>query len=121
VLRSPYRENDRAATEATSDGHIKVITDRDGDILGATIVGAKAGENIASWALAVDQKLNIGAVAALVAPYPTYSELGRQAALTYSTPGIDTLAAVSSVHSEVRATVPALANFGMKTRFRFIR
>ena len=45
VLRAPYRENDRAlATEATN-GHIKVITDRRGDILGATIVGARRRRN----------------------------------------------------------------------------
>jgi hypothetical protein len=32
------------------------------------IVGVQAGENIAVWALAVGQKLQIGAFAGLVAP-----------------------------------------------------
>ena len=39
VLRWPYRENDRAQVERTTEGHIKIITDRAGEILGVTIVG----------------------------------------------------------------------------------
>jgi pyruvate/2-oxoglutarate dehydrogenase complex dihydrolipoamide dehydrogenase (E3) component len=88
VLRSPYRENDRAlATEATN-GHIKVITDRRGDILGATIVGAGAGELIAAWTLAITQKLNIRAFAGLIVPYPAYGEVGKRAAMTYFMRGL---------------------------------
>ena len=88
VLRSPYRENDRAlATEATN-GHIKVITDRRGDILGATIVGAGAGELIATWTLAIKQKLNIRAFAGLIVPYPAYGEVGKRAAMTYFMRGL---------------------------------
>ena len=40
VLRWPYHENDRAQAERETSGHIKVITDKKGKILGATIVGA---------------------------------------------------------------------------------
>jgi pyruvate/2-oxoglutarate dehydrogenase complex dihydrolipoamide dehydrogenase (E3) component len=88
VLRSPYRENDRAlATEATN-GHIKVITDRKGDILGATIVGAGASEMIAAWTLAITQKLNIRAFAGLIVPYPAYGEVGKRAAMTYFMRGL---------------------------------
>jgi pyruvate/2-oxoglutarate dehydrogenase complex dihydrolipoamide dehydrogenase (E3) component len=88
VLRSPYRENDRAlATEATN-GHIKVITGRRGDILGATIVGAGAGELIAAWTLAIGQKLNIRAFAGLIVPYPAYGEVGKRAAMTYFMRGL---------------------------------
>src|SRR5579862_648891 len=88
VLRSPYRENHRAlATEATN-GHIKVITDRRGDILGATIVGAGAGELIAAWTLAIGQKLNIRAFAGLIVPYPAYGEVGKRAAMTYFMRGL---------------------------------
>jgi pyruvate/2-oxoglutarate dehydrogenase complex dihydrolipoamide dehydrogenase (E3) component len=88
VLRSPYRENARAlATEATT-GHIKVITDRKGDILGATIVGAGAGEMIATWTLAIKQKLNIRAFAGLIVPYPAYGEVGKRAAMTYFMRGL---------------------------------
>lgn len=88
VLRWPYRENDRAQAERATEGHIKIITDRGGDILGATIVGAQAGETIAAWALAVGQRLNIRAFARLVVPHPTYADLGKRAAITYFTRGL---------------------------------
>jgi pyruvate/2-oxoglutarate dehydrogenase complex dihydrolipoamide dehydrogenase (E3) component len=88
VLRSPYRENDRALATGATNGHIKIITDRRGDILGATIVGAGAAENIAAWALAINQNLNIDAIAGVIVPYPTYAEVGKRAAMTYFTRGL---------------------------------
>jgi pyruvate/2-oxoglutarate dehydrogenase complex dihydrolipoamide dehydrogenase (E3) component len=88
VLRSPYRENDRALATQAVDGHIKVITDRKGEILGATIVGAEAGEMIAAWTLAVRQKLNIRAFASLIVPHPAYGEVGKRAAMTYFMRGL---------------------------------
>jgi pyruvate/2-oxoglutarate dehydrogenase complex dihydrolipoamide dehydrogenase (E3) component len=88
VLRWPYHENDRAQAERTTAGHIKVVTDRKGKILGATIVGAGAGEMITAWTLAVTQKLNIRAFAGIVMPYPTLAEIGKRAAMTYFTPGL---------------------------------
>ncbi len=91
VLRWPYRENDRAQVERATEGHIKVVTDRNGDILGVTIVGARAAECIAPWTLAISQKLNIRALASMIVPYPTYGEVGKRAAITYFTQGLTTL------------------------------
>ena len=88
ILRWPYRESDRALAAGAANGHIKVITDGKGDILGASIVGAQAGENIATWTLAIGQKLNIAAIAGLVVPYPTYGEVGKRAAITYFMRGL---------------------------------
>ena len=51
ILRWPYHDNDRAVAERETHGHIKVIVSTRGKILGATIVGAQAGELIAMWAL----------------------------------------------------------------------
>jgi len=83
VLRWPYHENDRAQAERETHGHIKVITTERGRILGATIVGAHAGELIVPWTLAVSQGLNIRAFAEVVMPYPTLAEIGKRAAVTY--------------------------------------
>jgi pyruvate/2-oxoglutarate dehydrogenase complex dihydrolipoamide dehydrogenase (E3) component len=83
VLRWPYHENDRAQAERETRGHIKVITTANGRILGATIVGAHAGELIATWTLAIAQGLNIRAFAGMVVPYPTFAEIGKRAAITY--------------------------------------
>jgi pyruvate/2-oxoglutarate dehydrogenase complex dihydrolipoamide dehydrogenase (E3) component len=88
VLRWPYHENDRAQTDGTAVGHIKVITNRRGRILGATIVGAQAGELITTWTLAVSQRLNIRAFAGIIVPYPTLAEIGKRAAITYFTVGV---------------------------------
>jgi pyruvate/2-oxoglutarate dehydrogenase complex dihydrolipoamide dehydrogenase (E3) component len=85
VLRWPYHQNDRAQTELETRGHIKVIVSRRGRILGATIVGPQAGELIATWTLAINQGLKIGAMLGLIVPYPTLSEIGKRAALGYYT------------------------------------
>ena len=86
VLRWPFAENDRAQAERATRGHIKVITDKNGRILGATIVGAGAGELITTWSLALANRLNIRAVAGTVVPYPTIGEIGKRAAITYFVP-----------------------------------
>jgi pyruvate/2-oxoglutarate dehydrogenase complex dihydrolipoamide dehydrogenase (E3) component len=59
-----------------------VIINRNGRILGATIVGHNAGELISAWSLAVGQRLNIRAMATTVLPYPTLAEIGKRAAIT---------------------------------------
>ncbi|MEA2904018.1 MAG: hypothetical protein QOI12_1405 [Alphaproteobacteria bacterium] len=88
VLRWPYRENDRAQAERAVRGHAKVLTGRTGRILGATIVGAGAGELIVPWSLAVGQGLRIQACAGMLVPYPTLAEVGKRAASTYLTAGL---------------------------------
>lgn len=90
VLRWPYRDNARAQTDRKTVGHIKVVTTPKGLILGATIVGAGAGEQIAAWTLAVKQGLNIRVFAEIPVPYPTYMEVGKQAALTFFAPRLTT-------------------------------
>jgi pyruvate/2-oxoglutarate dehydrogenase complex dihydrolipoamide dehydrogenase (E3) component len=81
VLRSPFHENDRAQTERATQGHIKVLTDKKGRILGATIVGAEAGELIQMWSLAIAQGLKIKAMGEWIAPFPTLGEINRRAAM----------------------------------------
>lgn len=82
VLRWKFAENDRAQAEGKTKGLIKVITGRAGVIIGAGIAGPQAGELIAPFVLAVTQKIKISALANLVLPYPTLSEVGKRAAIT---------------------------------------
>lgn len=89
VLRWPYHENDRAQAERETHGHIKVITAKNGRILGATIVGAQAGELITTWTLALSRGLNIRAMTGIVVPYPTLSEIGKRAAISYFSPSLN--------------------------------
>ena len=88
ILRWPYHDNDRAQAERATHGHIKVVTTAKGTVLGATIVGAQAGELIATWTLAIAQKLNIRAMTGIVLPYPTLSEIGKRAAIDFFTPSL---------------------------------
>jgi len=86
ILRWAFSENDRARIERAEDGFAKVITTKRGRILGATIVGANAGELILPWGLALRRRLRIGAVAGLLAPYPSLSEISRSVAGSFFTP-----------------------------------
>jgi len=88
ILRWPYSENERAQATGETGGHIKVVTDRKGLVLGVTLVGREATENIAVWTLAINQKLNIAALAGVIVPYPTYAEVGKRAAMTYFNRGL---------------------------------
>ena len=88
VLTWPFADNDRALTEDATDGLIKIVVGRKGHVLGASIGGAHAGELILTWVLAIRQGLKIGAIANLIAPYPTLSEVSKRAAGTYYTPSL---------------------------------
>ena len=57
-----------------------------GRILGASIVGANAGELIHLWALAVAKKMTVGDLRGFVPPYPTLGEVSKRAATSYYTP-----------------------------------
>ncbi len=86
ITRWPYNDNDRAQAERETRGHIKVITSTKGKILGAAIVGAQAGELIASWMLAIAQGMHIRAITDVVLPSPTLSEIGKSAAFDFFVP-----------------------------------
>lgn len=86
VLTSTFAENDRARTERATEGLIKVVVSKRGQVLGAGIAGAHAGELILPWVLAVGQRMKIGTLAGMIAPYPTFSEISKRAAGSYYTP-----------------------------------
>ena len=88
VVRAEFAGNDRAQAELETEGFCKVVVGRGGKILGATIVGAHAGELILPWVLAISQGLKIGAMASVIAPYPTLSEISKRAAGSYYTPSL---------------------------------
>jgi len=85
ILRWPFSENDRARAERDEDGLVKVITTKKGRILGAGIVGKNAGDLIQPWTLAIQNKMKIGAMAGVIAPYPTRGEASKRAAGSYYT------------------------------------
>jgi len=88
ILRWPYADNDRAQAEGATHGFIKVITRKNGQILGCTIVGAEAGELLQLWIMALERDLRIGDLTGLVLPYPTLSELSKRVAYTFYQPSL---------------------------------
>lgn len=86
IARWDFRDNDRAHAQRDTEGFCKLIIGRNGALLGATIVGAEAGELIAPIALAKTSKLGVRALTGPVLPYPTRSEIWKRAAGAYFTP-----------------------------------
>ncbi len=86
VLRWPFHENDRAQTERETHGLVKVLARKNGQVLGATILGAHAGELIQSWCLALSGNLKLATMAGFIAPYPTLGEASKRAAGSFFTP-----------------------------------
>lgn len=82
VLRWAFAQTDAGLIEGDAPGHIKVVTDARGRVLGASILGQDAHEKIGLWALATDQRMPITSMASLHLPYPSYSEAGVRAAQT---------------------------------------
>ncbi len=104
ILTWSFADNDRARAERRTEGRIKVIIDKRGRILGASVVGLNAGELILPWSLAISQGLKIGAIANLIAPYPTLSEVSKRVAGHYYTPAL--------FSARVKKIVRFLARFG---------
>lgn len=85
TLIEPLRTNDRAQTERETEGLAKIVIGSRGRILGATIVGPHAGELIGLWGLAIGQRMKLSAIAGMIAPYPTLSEISKKVAGQYYT------------------------------------
>ncbi len=105
VVRADYAGNDRAVAERRTAGFVKVMVVR-GRPVGATIVGAQAGELIHTWALALANNLKMKHISAMVAPYPTLGELNKRAAGAYFTPRLFDSAAVKRVVRLVQRWLP---------------
>lgn len=99
VIRTDLALNDRARADGVEAGQIKIVVGRRGRILGVGIVAPGAGELISLWSLAVANGMTLKQVRGYVAPYPTLSEIGKQAVISYYAP----LAKNAVVRSAIRA------------------
>lgn len=86
IVTSAFADNDRARAEGDTRGWAKLVLDRRGRLLGATIVGRQAGDLIQPWVLALTARLGPRAMTAMVAPYPTRGEINRRVAGEVFTP-----------------------------------
>ena len=75
ATRFELAELDRAIADGERHGFIEVLTGPGkGRILGATIVGAHAGERIAEFVLAMRHRLGLGKILGTIHAYPTLME-----------------------------------------------
>ncbi|HEV2546703.1 MAG TPA: FAD-dependent oxidoreductase [Stellaceae bacterium] len=104
VLRWPFHENDRAQAERETHGLVKVLARKNGRVLGASILGAHAGELIQSWGLAIAGGVKLSTIAGMIAPYPTLGEASKRAAGSFFMPKL--------FSERTRRIVRLLARFG---------
>jgi pyruvate/2-oxoglutarate dehydrogenase complex dihydrolipoamide dehydrogenase (E3) component len=78
VYRYDFAKLDRAKTKAGDIGLIKLITSSRGKVLGAHIIGERAGELIAEVQVLKTLNLNFGKLQKVIHPYPTYADSLRQ-------------------------------------------
>ncbi|KZL20197.1 Mercuric reductase [Pseudovibrio axinellae] len=83
VLTADYSGNDRALTEGKGQGQVKLLSNPKGQLIGASIVGPGAGEQIGLLTVMISKKMKLGALLGVVFPYPTLNEVIRKAALAY--------------------------------------
>ncbi len=78
-FRVAFADLDRGRTDGAGDDYAEVFTRKGkGTLLGATLVGSDAGEQIAALCMAMTHGLKLGDMAKTVLPYPTRSEYLRR-------------------------------------------
>lgn len=75
VYEHDYADIDRANTKPGSIGKVKIVLDKKGHILGASILGDRAGEIISQIQTLKTLGINMGKLSSVIHPYPTYSEV----------------------------------------------
>ncbi|MEM6759426.1 MAG: FAD-dependent oxidoreductase [Pseudomonadota bacterium] len=105
VVRFEYEHNDRAIAERKTKGLIKLMVVK-GRPVGASIVGTQAGELISLWSMAIANKMKMSAIAGMVAPYPTISEVNKRAAGAYFSPRLFDSTLVKNVVGLVQRVLP---------------
>lgn len=85
TFEKPFSDNDRAICDSATTGMVRIRVDAKSDtILGATVCGAGAGNMISEITLAMQSGTGLGALAAVIHPYPTTAESIRQAGDLYN-------------------------------------
>ena len=72
-LHWPLNRSDRPVIDGAQEGFIKIVSRKNGKLVGATVVSPRAGETVHEMALAIDRGLKLGDLANTLHIYPTYS------------------------------------------------
>lgn len=79
---------DRAVVERETNGLTRLVLDRRGRVIGATVVGPRAGESLPELVLAVRQRLRARDLAGTTHAYPTYGDAPWKAAIVQVQAGL---------------------------------
>ncbi|MBW2263174.1 MAG: FAD-dependent oxidoreductase [Deltaproteobacteria bacterium] len=80
VYRFEYEELDRAVCDGTARGLAKIVTDRGGHIIGASLLGPLAGEAITEILVAMKAGMTLEKLAQVIHVYPTMNRIVRRVA-----------------------------------------
>ncbi len=78
VFRFPYERLDRAVCDGEARGLAKVICDKSGRVLGASILGSRAGEAITEFVIAMNAGITLSKLAGSIHVYPTMNRIVRR-------------------------------------------
>jgi pyruvate/2-oxoglutarate dehydrogenase complex dihydrolipoamide dehydrogenase (E3) component len=78
LLSAEFSDVDRAICEGDTKGFVKVMVNKKGKILGATLVGTGVGEQLPLYTLAIKKGMNVGTLYGIIYSYPTMSEVSRK-------------------------------------------
>jgi pyruvate/2-oxoglutarate dehydrogenase complex dihydrolipoamide dehydrogenase (E3) component/uncharacterized membrane protein YdjX (TVP38/TMEM64 family) len=79
-IEVPLSQNDRARTDSATAGVIVIIAKRlSGSIIGAHLIGPRAGELISTLTLAMENNISLYRLRSTIFAYPTYSLLLKRA------------------------------------------
>jgi pyruvate/2-oxoglutarate dehydrogenase complex dihydrolipoamide dehydrogenase (E3) component len=84
ILRQYFKTVAAAQLRSETTGVCKIIVLQNGEILGASVLGAEAGELINLIAFAISHKIKVTHLADLSPVYPSFSEILEQAARAWN-------------------------------------
>ncbi len=99
-VQEAHVDVDRAVVDGRTEGFTRLVLDRRRRVVGATLVGPRAGESLAEVTLAIQQGLGTAALTSTTHPYPTYGDGVWNAAIADSRSRLD--------HPVVRAVLRVL-------------
>ncbi|MBE0492255.1 MAG: FAD-dependent oxidoreductase [Sulfurospirillum sp.] len=104
-----YKHTDRAYTDVDAKGSIKVSVLNNGKIVGASILGARAGELIHQLQLAKTLDISFEKLSKMLYLYPTYADIIKQPAKQFyihklrNNPWLKALKSIASVFTKTKS------------------
>lgn len=82
IIEWSHTHVDRAVAEGSPQGFTRLVIDKRGHILGATVVGPRAGETLGELTVAITRGLTTRDLAGVTHAYPTYNDGPWNAAIS---------------------------------------